>query len=62
MERVRYHSPLVDKFIDSGGELGLKTNIEYTVDPEYGSYRLQVTTINERRVNIFIILNAYLAT
>jgi len=62
VEQVRYHSLLVDKFIEAGGELGLKRNIDYTVDPEYGSSRLQATTINGRRVNIFIILNAYLST
>ncbi|KAE9534776.1 hypothetical protein AGLY_008068 [Aphis glycines] len=51
VERVRYHSPLVDKFIEAGGELGLKRNIDYTIDPEYGSSRLQATTINGRRVS-----------
>lgn len=61
VERVRYHSPLVDKFIEASGELGLKRNIDYTVNPEYGSSRLQATTINGRRVNIFIILNVYLS-
>lgn len=55
VERVRYHSTLVDKFIEAGGELGLKVNIDYTVDPEHGASRLQATTINGRRVNIFTL-------
>jgi len=50
VERVRYHSPLADMFIEAGGELGLQKNIDYTVNPEYGVSRLQGTTLNGRRV------------
>jgi choline dehydrogenase-like flavoprotein len=52
VERVRYHSPLVDKFIEAGGELGLQKNIDYTVNPENGISRLQATSRNGRRVII----------
>ncbi|XP_016661905.1 glucose dehydrogenase [FAD, quinone] [Acyrthosiphon pisum] len=51
VERVRYHSPFTDKFIEAGGELGLKKNIDYTIDPEYGVSRLQAATLNGRRVS-----------
>ncbi|CAH1716927.1 unnamed protein product [Aphis gossypii] len=51
VERVRYHSPLADKFIEAGGELGLKKNIDYTIDPENGVSRLQTTTLNGHRVS-----------
>lgn len=54
IERVRYHSPLADKFVEAGGELGLHKNIDYTVNPENGISRLQATTQNGRRVNIFM--------
>lgn len=53
IERVRYHSPLADKFVEAGGELGLQKNIDYTVNPENGISRLQATTRNGHRVNIF---------
>lgn len=56
VELVKYHSPLVDKFIEAGGELGLQKNIDYTVNPENGISRAQVTTNNGRRVNIFYYL------
>lgn len=52
VERSRYHSPLVDKFIEAGGELGLQKNIDYTVNPENGVSRMQITTLNGHRVNI----------
>jgi len=55
IERVRYHSPLVDKFIEAGGELGLQKNIDYTVYPENGISRAQVTTRNGHRVNIYLL-------
>ncbi|XP_022161405.1 glucose dehydrogenase [FAD, quinone]-like isoform X2 [Myzus persicae] len=51
VERVRYHSPLADKFIEAGGELGLKKNIDYTINPENGVSRLQATTLNGHRVS-----------
>lgn len=51
VERVRYHSPLVDKFIEAGGELGLQKNIDYTINPENGISRSQVTTKYGHRVN-----------
>jgi len=51
VERVRYHSPLTDKFIEAGGELGLNKNIDYTVNPEDGVSRLQATTLNGHRVS-----------
>lgn len=54
IERTRYHSPLVDKFIEAGGELGLQKNIDYTVNPENGVSRIQATTQNGHRVNISI--------
>jgi len=54
VERVKYHSPLADKFIKAGGELGLQENIDYTVNPNNGVSHLQATTINGRRVNIFM--------
>lgn len=56
IERVRYHSIFVDKFIEADRELGLNLNIDYTVDPEYGATRLQATLINGRRVNIFTLI------
>lgn len=52
VERVRYHSPLVDKFIEAGGELGLQKNIDYTIDPNNGVSRVQATTKNGHRVDI----------
>lgn len=55
VERVRYHSPLVDKFIEAGGELGLQKNIDYTVNPELGLSRLQATTKYGHRVSILIM-------
>jgi choline dehydrogenase-like flavoprotein len=54
VERVRYHSPLVDMFIEAGVELGLRKDIDYTINQEHGVSRSQVTTINGRRVNILI--------
>ncbi|XP_025197698.1 glucose dehydrogenase [FAD, quinone]-like [Melanaphis sacchari] len=51
VERVRYHSTRVDKFIEAGGELGLKKNIDYTIDPEHGVSRFQVATLNGHRVS-----------
>lgn len=54
VERVRYYSPLVDKFIEAGVELGLQKNIDYTVNPENGVSRLQTTTLNGNRVNLFV--------
>jgi len=52
VERAQYRSPLVDMFIDAGGELGLRKNIDYTIDPEHGISSIQANTINGRRVNI----------
>lgn len=54
VERVRYHSPLADKFVEAGGEMGLRKNIDYTLDPENGISRLQVNTREGRRVNMII--------
>ncbi|XP_026811820.1 glucose dehydrogenase [FAD, quinone]-like isoform X1 [Rhopalosiphum maidis] len=51
VERVRYHSPRADKFIEAGGELGLRKNIDFTVDPEHGVSHLQLTTLLGHRVS-----------
>ncbi|XP_060842181.1 glucose dehydrogenase [FAD, quinone]-like [Rhopalosiphum padi] len=51
VERVRYRSPLVDMFIEAGVELGLRKDIDYTINQEHGVSRSQVTTINGRRVS-----------
>ncbi|XP_060842479.1 glucose dehydrogenase [FAD, quinone]-like [Rhopalosiphum padi] len=51
VERASYRSPIVDMFIEAGGELGLKKNVDYTIDPEYGISRIQATTINGRRLS-----------
>lgn len=59
VERVRYHSPLVDKFIEAGGELGLQKNIDYTINPENGVSRLQVTTLKGHRVIIIFMDKIY---
>lgn len=55
VERARYHSPLADRFIEAGGELGLRKNIDYTVDSENVISRLQGTTRQGRRVNIIYL-------
>lgn len=57
IERVKYHSPLVDKFIEAGGELGLQKNIDYTINPENGVSRVQATTLNGHRVNIHFYIS-----
>jgi len=59
VERAQYRSPLVDMFIDAGGELGLRKNIDYTVDPENGISSIQANTINGRRVNIHFSKYSY---
>ncbi|VVC32224.1 Glucose-methanol-choline oxidoreductase, C-terminal,Glucose-methanol-choline oxidoreductase, N- [Cinara cedri] len=51
VERTRYHSPLMNKFIEAGGELGLQQNIDYTVNPVDGVSRIQATTLNGHRVS-----------
>ncbi|XP_050430989.1 glucose dehydrogenase [FAD, quinone]-like [Adelges cooleyi] len=51
VERIKYQTPLVDKFIEAGGELGLRENIDYTVEPENGISRVQATTINGYRMS-----------
>ncbi|XP_050434783.1 glucose dehydrogenase [FAD, quinone]-like [Adelges cooleyi] len=51
VERIKYQTPLVDKFIEAGGELGLRKNIDYTVEPENGISRIQATTINGHRMS-----------
>jgi len=60
VERAQYQSPLVNKFIDAGGELGLRTNVDYTVNPELGISRIQASTIKGRRVNIYILVKILL--
>ncbi|XP_050528353.1 glucose dehydrogenase [FAD, quinone]-like [Daktulosphaira vitifoliae] len=51
IERIQYETPLIEKFIEAGGELGLRKNIDYTVELVNGVSRVQATTKEGHRMS-----------